>query len=233
MASATNNNGDQVQPPESSRFSEPEVNVVPQVPDQPGKTKPTPIATDSMITVTAMLTASSISTYIQCELPMVDKRLTPLDRDDLNDFVKSHLSGRDSRSMQDEMNFLSTHPMSVAKKLFLEKMEALYDGPVPGVEYAPFSYHIGRMKMAKDFDQLVLERKEQKAAKVKAKEEAARKRELERKLGGIGMVDGKPVFGPVTPWDGKEERDDVPYAQPLYVSRAAIEGMMGSRKQFA
>lgn len=197
-------------------------------PEQPQIDKPT--AAETMHKVTAMLCSGSIATYIQCELPMVHKRLTPSDRDNLLAFVKSHIdliAGSDARKAFGELEFLNKNPLSVAKKLFLDRMETLYDAPMPVMEYAPSSYHISRIKAAEDLDLLIEERKVVQAGKDKAKKEAAEKREEERKLGGIGVVDGKPVFGPVTPWDGREE-EEAPVAPLVHLSKDAIEGLMGS-----
>lgn len=166
---------------------------------------------------------------------MVHKRLTPTDKDDLMAFVKNHIhhtAGSDSRKANIELDFLNKNPLSVAKKLFLEKMEALYDAPMPAVEYAPFSYHISRMKAAKHFDRLIEEREVVQSESEKAKKEAADKREEERKLGGIGIVDGKRVFGPITPWDGQEEEEDIPVAPMVHLSENAIAGLLGSGRHF-
>ncbi|KAF2167676.1 hypothetical protein M409DRAFT_21830 [Zasmidium cellare ATCC 36951] len=236
MASDTNNDGAQAQPLEPNNCSpSPTAERNPETPDEVQKKKSSSSkAPAPMTSVIALLTATSIATYIQCELPMVNRRLTPSDHDARNAFIANHMTlvaGGDSKLVHEEMNFLSTHAISVAKKLFLEKLETLYDGPVPAVEHAPFSYHIGRMKGARDLEVLCREREVERADEARVKKETAEKREQERRLGGIGVLDGKAVFGPVTPWDGKEE-GEVPVAQPLFVSKAAIEGIMGSRKQF-
>ena len=70
------------------------------------------------------------------------------------------------------------------------------------------SGELERLKKQKDIDVLVHEWAEKREAK-----------------GRIGVVDGKPVFGPRLAEDGGEDDDDLPIAPTFYVGMGGLEAM--------
>ena len=104
--------------------------------------------------------------------------------------------------------FLFHNTLSVAAKLLQHVLvSAIGNSNYSNPQKQQLAGELKRVRKSKDIDVLVKEWADKHAAK-----------------GGIGVVDGKPVFGPRLPQD-EEDEDDVPLAPMSYVSLGGLEAM--------
>lgn len=169
-----------------------------------------------------ILCTASITTSIGSKLPALRAHLTDYHLAELNDFVAEYYTppaDNEDPLFKAGDNFLSRNSLSVCAKLYLPMLREIRDERVIPIRRLQLAEEVDRMEKARDLDELVEEKKEKAEARVTVKEG--------RKRGGIGMIDGKVVFGPVKPreMEDEDEDDGPPTAMSLYVNKDSLDVM--------
>lgn len=154
--------------------------------------------------------------------PRLRAHLTDYHLAELNDFVAEHYSGEAGNKylqLKPGDNFLFRNSLSVCAKLYLPMLREVRDEQVIPIRELHLALEVERMEKAKDLDELIEEKREKADVKAAVKEG--------RKRGGIGMADGKVVFGPVKPRELEDEDHDdgPPMAMPFYVNKDSLDVM--------
>lgn len=160
------------------------------------------------INVTLWLTCPSILTFIQNETPALHAHLSDEDKADLKSFVADRLKANGHHGVSNFGEFLFENSLSITKALFMPVLEAAYNrSDYSAIQKLQLAGELEKLKKQADIDVLIQKRADTMAAKA-----------------GIGMIYGKPVYGPRRLEDSNDE-DKVPLALTFYLSKGGLDGM--------